>query len=417
MIFILYDKILDQTIIPNGFNLSLDEYNFHAGINQAKKNPHFTHTNIRYFANHPVIPLSISSFLANPDYWLSQGKVFYIIALARNIKDYTDIFQLGINSWINSIDKDILAQIQTDKITLVLESLYEDVDMPSLQTVISVLKIQGITNFQVWTCYTPPDDKWSKKYDLEDKLVDLPYQEKITIDLYSLQNINNVLRSKKFVYLCRRTTAERLGCFNYLIVNNLLESGYVSIPSIDTMSGQPLLQTLGSSHLGLDKPTIRSLTTFFENNPQGLTLDSKVILDRDRVVNNESFLGFSSAPELEKYYADSYLSLICEGSLAPNQWMITEKTFRAMIYKHLFFIIGPQHILKALRKKGYQTFNDIWSEKYDDVVDDTQRIWQALDEFKKVMNGDLSATYQAAKPILEHNYNLVFEKANQKINL
>jgi hypothetical protein len=126
-------------------------------------------------------------------------------------------------------------------------------------------------------------------------------------------------------------------------------------------------------------------------------------------------MGFIEPPNLESYYARSYISLIAEGSLLPNQWMITEKTFRAMLYKHPFFLLGSQHMLKTLHQRGYKTFKDYWSEDYDNEANDLIRYGKALTEFRRILNTDLAALYQNMQPTLEHNYNNLLERTNKKL--
>jgi hypothetical protein len=52
----------------------------------------------------------------------------------------------------------------------------------------------------------------------------------------------------------------------------------------------------------------------------------------------------------------------------------TEKTWKAMVAKVPFMIVGSQHSLTQLHKFGFKTFDQWWSEDYDNLPTSAERI-------------------------------------------
>lgn len=63
---------------------------------------------------------------------------------------------------------------------------------------------------------------------------------------------------------------------------------------------------------------------------------------------------------------------------------LTEKTFRAIIYKRPFVILGAPYSLKFLQSIGFKTFNDFWNEDYDSIDDPSTRMLAVVDIVEKI---------------------------------
>ncbi len=417
MSFLIFDKFHGEKIIPNGFNMSLSELEHHTYDIVKKHNISFTLPRTGPFCQEKMIPIPVAAYLSHQQFFDNNGKVYYAFSLNRNIQEYAELVLEGMNDWINFCNPQIIELIKQNKITLVLEAVIEDIDLSTVDRIVKNLKYHKIENFQIWSCYGPPDSKFLGNYSyLKKYFVDIPLQERITTDFYPVTHYQSS-KIKKFIYLCRRINDERTGYFAFLVQNNLLDQGFVSMPGFDSMSRMPILEWIKHPHRMFDRFTKQILIDYFESNPNGLKLDSDIVDDIGRLPGHDNYLGFVDPPNLEPYYAQSYISLIAEGSMAQDQYMITEKTYRAILYKHPFFILGPTHILKALQRRGYKTFDTLWSEDYDNEQLDRRRIAYALAEFKRVLDTDLEDLYQKACPILEHNYNLLMERSTSKIKI
>jgi hypothetical protein len=73
-----------------------------------------------------------------------------------------------------------------------------------------------------------------------------------------------------------------------------------------------------------------------------------------------------------EWYKSTYFSMVIE-TLQENEVFITEKTFKPIMYGHPFMIYGPKGILQILRDYGFNTFPELFDEKYDDESNSIQR--------------------------------------------
>ena len=86
---------------------------------------------------------------------------------------------------------------------------------------------------------------------------------------------------------------------------------------------------------------------------------------------------------------------------------LTEKTFKPIAQAMPFVLSSTQGSLKYLQRYGFRTFNNVWDESYDDIVDDQERITAVA----KILTGldnmsarELQQVYRHCQPAIEHNY-------------
>lgn len=90
--------------------------------------------------------------------------------------------------------------------------------------------------------------------------------------------------------------------------------------------------------------------------------------------------------QVREHYENSYINIVLESHMDVDQsegTFLTEKTFKPIKNSQLFIIFGPRGSLQLLRNMGYKTFDHIFDNSYDEIVDTTER-------WKKVM--DLTTT-------------------------
>jgi hypothetical protein len=73
-----------------------------------------------------------------------------------------------------------------------------------------------------------------------------------------------------------------------------------------------------------------------------------------------------------------------------------------------FVVHGSVDYLRNLRKLGFKTFNNWWSEEYDDYGHDNRvrKILNLIDNLQKLSLNDLESMYHDMLPTLEHNHHL-----------
>lgn len=86
----------------------------------------------------------------------------------------------------------------------------------------------------------------------------------------------------------------------------------------------------------------------------------------------------------------------------------TEKTWRTMLYKMPFMMVGGKHSLKLLKQFGFKTFNEYWDEEYDNFDNLADRIDMLTDNLHKLSllsQNELDNLHEKMLPIVEHNFN------------
>jgi len=111
--------------------------------------------------------------------------------------------------------------------------------------------------------------------------------------------------------------------------------------------------------------------------------------------------------DLIEFYNQIFLDLVSETYIMGNTFFPTEKTFRPIIAKTPFIIMGPNGYLANFRALGFRTFDRWWSEDYD-IYEGPNRIV----EIKKILNEiftwpqeKLQQILLEMQDILNYNYN------------
>jgi hypothetical protein len=123
--------------------------------------------------------------------------------------------------------------------------------------------------------------------------------------------------------------------------------------------------------------------------------------------------------KLQLAYKNTSISIITESQPAHNHEMFfpTEKTFRAIALQHPFIIFGQPRFYKHLTEMGYQTFESIWNEKFDNIDNPWQRakyINQVVTKLTTMSNKEFNNIVSKTKHITEHNYNTFLKRTDPK---
>lgn len=85
----------------------------------------------------------------------------------------------------------------------------------------------------------------------------------------------------------------------------------------------------------------------------------------------------------------------------------SEKTWKAILCKMPFMIVGSQYSIKKLKEFGFKTFDQWWDESYDDLPTTKDRILHIvknLEILSKMDLNELKKTKETMIPILEYNF-------------
>jgi hypothetical protein len=111
------------------------------------------------------------------------------------------------------------------------------------------------------------------------------------------------------------------------------------------------------------------------------------------------------------YYQNSLVSVVTETNFGELEVALTEKSFKPFKEKHPFILVAGAGALEYLQSLGFKTFNEFWSEEYDNEdVSPDERMRRIREVFKVISSWDHNQILdfkRRVKPILEHNFNLI----------
>lgn len=153
---------------------------------------------------------------------------------------------------------------------------------------------------------------------------------------------------KKFISLNRNIKPHRMWWYYALFKTQMVKEGHVSyhLPMVDRIEYEKIIL----KEFTLNKLPDNLRNDFIETARNKLQVKKLDTLDEQNVINYKE--------TIVPYYLDSLVSLITESE--STNVFITEKTYKAMVNLHPFFIIGnpDQHVI--LKNQGYETFEDLF---------------------------------------------------------
>lgn len=218
--------------------------------------------------------------------------------------------------------------------------------------------------------------------------------KKWTTDGYNAPYIPGV-RNKRFLCFNRSPRHHRMEFFEKVIRGNLLSQSYYSFATCDEDNGYL------KQHI--DNPEFSSINSIKDKIP--LLIDNTQHRPLPVDLQEEDYLYFENS-----YFSVVTETLFYESKRLSDRYMgsfATEKTFKCMIMKHPFIILGPYKILEFLKTRGYNTFSPFIDESYDSIKNDQERLNAVFDEVQRLCSlpekSLVEFTY-FAKDIVEHNY-------------
>lgn len=106
-------------------------------------------------------------------------------------------------------------------------------------------------------------------------------------------------------------------------------------------------------------------------------------------------------------YNQTAYSLVCESQYENNFSFFTEKIIKPMLSRRIFLACSGRYFLKNLKSLGFQTFDSIIDESYDNEWHLEKRIEMLLQQIEYLYTVDQAETYKSVESVLEHNFNLI----------
>ncbi len=216
-------------------------------------------------------------------------------------------------------------------------------------------------------------------------------------DSTGLDYDESALRNKKFLSFNRMPRVHRAELLEFLLANNLLDQGFVSFGNYALFEPDDELMRIANMYEHIKK------------NIHLLPMNLNATADRSNPADIRD--------DDRQYYENSYFSIVTETAYyqtnvhgakieIEKDIFFSEKTYKPIIMKHPFILMGRPHFLETLRSHGYKTFHPYIDETYDSVEDDSERMKLIFNEIKRLCeftDEQYLEWMQQVKPIIEHN--------------
>lgn len=151
--------------------------------------------------------------------------------------------------------------------------------------------------------------------------------------------------------------------------------------------------------------------THIDNDPNkwiwehtGVKADKKLEWTVDRVSYYGHQMSISQIIPIQIYNQTAY-SVIAETCFSDSFAFFTEKTSKPIIARRLFVMFAGKGYLANLRKLGFQTFDGIIDESYDNEQDALIRWRQAWEQMLWLSQQPQEQILEKIRPIVDHNFN------------
>jgi hypothetical protein len=185
-------------------------------------------------------------------------------------------------------------------------------------------------------------------------------------------------KKKTFLMFNRRwgSQTQRVLMLAYLYKNNLLDEFNISFSKTEIDNGGTYTD---HARKFFGRLTTENIIT--DEDLEEIESRLPLILDSNDFTQN---LMFDELDTTKHFYDESLVNLISETNFFTNIVHLTEKSYKPIMYKQPFIMLGAKGSLTALRKQGFKTFEEYWDESYDDEADDTKRFFKVLDLIKEI---------------------------------
>lgn len=220
-----------------------------------------------------------------------------------------------------------------------------------------------------------------------------------TIDSFIPIEKNSI--SKHYVFLSYRHHPMRSYFYYLLKTHDLLSKGVVSHNRVTS-----------------NNVRVRSNTSILEQIRSNLS--SQEFHQFIEISKDKLFL--ESTISDPSYFAptDGAIEVIAESTYDSGIIFFTEKTFKAILNKNIFLLLGSYQSLLFLQKLGFKTFDRIFDESYDNTVDPVLRFNKVFEQLKNICSYNLEDVIKIKndnQDILDYNYNHLLNSLDVTFNL
>lgn len=219
----------------------------------------------------------------------------------------------------------------------------------------------------------------------------LPTEYNITVKNKIYSCLNRVLRPHRIAFLDKMLAKKLVNdnCYYSFYDSNLADGG---LPIVEQQSVEKYNNLIDNFDL------VKTLRLNFDPtriNPADLRSE-------DFYLFQDSY--FSIIPETI-YYRQQFNDGTKEQSI-----FFSEKTYKPIVLLQPFILLAAENSLKALRERGFKTFQPYIDETYDTIEDDDLRMDYIVNEvirLSKQTQTEWLQWQEYIKPIVEHNFQIL----------
>lgn len=218
---------------------------------------------------------------------------------------------------------------------------------------------------------------------------------------------------KKYLNFNRRWRAHRPLLVALLKSADLIDKGYVSLaPSDDNRGWETEMDHV--IEICRDHDGIRRTLMAHRKSVEAM---GPLYLDKPDLTINQAPAEITD--QIREMYENTYFSVVSETIYFTKlyDWedscFLSEKVFKAILFKHPFILVATPNTLKYLKAIGYKTFSPVIDESYDSIEDNGQRMVAIVKEINRLckLSGPALESYQKyCREIVEHNFKVLTSK-------
>ena len=107
------------------------------------------------------------------------------------------------------------------------------------------------------------------------------------------------------------------------------------------------------------------------------------------------------------WYDQTHFSIVAESQTSNPEMFVTEKTFKPMAFYHPFFVMAQAGLLNYLHIQGFETFDNIFDESYDQIDNYIPRVEAVINTIKNYKPAPYDTLTQQK---LAHNHRRFFDQ-------
>lgn len=291
---------------------------------------------------------------------------FYNLNRIEKIKSDKKFIMLSVNMPVTykiQLQFDTIQKINNDADTfLVMISILEgEMDYAKILKQLAKQRINKEKVIILTSCYSHLENQFGLKY------VYIDYWESFTryhqrfLPNATDRRAINLDAQQKFLCLNRNQKAHRIWFYFNVFRMQMQKQGYTSyhLPLLDIAQYNTMARSSFVTKY-IPSSLMPEFQNFLNKTYEGVVLDK---LSQDPINYNST---------IYDYYNNSLFSIVTESSF--RHTFLTEKTFKAIVHCHPFYIIGNKQHHWLLRENGYHTFEDFFGIEAVETFDESSTL-------------------------------------------